>query len=918
MRRLRILPVRALALCIAMLVVLQASTLFAVQPSRRINAIDDAQRAPMSGNVSPRVRGASDLGELPGSQQLEQLTLRFSMSAAQEAALTQLLQDQQNPNSSRYHQWLTPEEYGAQFGMAQADLDQATAWLTSKGLTVTEVARSKNFITFSGPVSAVEKAFQTSIHSLQSGGETNFANISEPVLPAALQPVVTGITGLNNFKLKPHVRPRFTSDKSGSHFLAPGDLYTIYDMGSLVSGGTNGSGVTIAVMGQTEISLSQVATFRSVSGLSANAPTVKLYGTTPGTVNNDLAEAMLDVEWSGAAAPSASILYVYSKDVVDTSLTQAINNNLAPIISISYGLCESGWGQSNLNTYNALFRQANAQGQTIVGPTGDSGATDCDYSSGSSTVTSAQYGLAVDFPASSPYVTALGGTMFNEGSATGATTYWSGSNGSNQGSALSYIPEAVWNETTSGSALAGSGGGKSDYFAKPAWQTGTGVPTDYVRDVPDIAFNAASGHDGYLICMTTYCTNGYRASDDTLAVVGGTSASTPIFAGVLALVEQKTGSRIGNANPTIYALANSTYYGTVFHDVTVGDNKQPCTSGTTDCPSGTTSIGYSATTGYDLATGWGSLDVANFVNDWSAVTPLSSGGSAVSTTTVTASPTSVTAGNSVSVTVTVASGTSGVTTTPTGTVQLLVDGTATGSTLSLSSGTATGTVSTASLSSGNHTITASYSGDTTYGSSLGSATVDVVAASTADFTLSPATATATVSSGGTASPITFTVASVNGFTGSISFSAASTSTLAAQYSFSVSPVTLTSGGTATTALTLYAYQSSAKVGHGMTQLAAQQAVLRRGEKGAAGGALVLAGLLCILMPRRRRLSALLLISFSGVLMTGLSGCGSGSSGSSSSVTKTATGTYTITVTATSSSTSSTVTSHTSTVTFVVN
>ncbi|WP_263409257.1 protease pro-enzyme activation domain-containing protein [Terriglobus tenax] len=924
MRSPQLPSVRSIALSLAALFLAQSAALFAAQPTRRIASINDGQRVSLSGNVSPRVRSAADLGEMAGNQQLEQVTLRFSMTAAQETALTQLLQDQQNPNSPRYHQWLTPEQYGAQFGMSQSDLDQATTWLTSKGLTVTEVARGKNFITVSGSVTAMESAFQTSIHTMKVGTETRFANVTEPALPASLQAVVSGITGLDNFRLKPHARPRYTSSISGSHFIAPGDLYTIYNMNSLVTGGTNGSGVTVAVMGQTAIDTTQVATFRSLAGLSTNAPTLRLYGTSPGTVTDDLGEAMLDVEWSGAAAPSASILYVYSQDVVGTSLTQTINNNLAPIISISYGLCESGWGQSALNTYNALFRQANAQGQTIVGPTGDSGATDCDYNGGSTVVTQAQYGLAVDFPASSPYVTAMGGTMFNEGSTTGATTYWSASNGTNQGSALSYIPEAVWNEYTTTYGLSGGGGGKSDYFAKPTWQTGTGVPADYVRDIPDLSLNAAASHDGYLVCLTTYCVNGYRDANSNLASYGGTSVSTPIFAGILALIEQKTGSRIGNANPTIYALANSAYSSATFHDITTGDNKMPCQSGTTDCPAGTTSIGYSATTGYDLATGWGSVDVSSLVTNWSAVSPLSSGGSSTSTTTVSTTPTNVTAGNTVTVTVSVASGTSGVTTTPTGTVQILVDGTATGSALTLSSGTASTTVATASLSSGNHTITASYTGDTTYTGSLGSATIDVVSTSTADFTLTPASTTVTVASGSTASPVTFTVASVNGFAGSISFSASTTSSnLAAQYTFSASPVTLTSGGSATTSLTLYAYSSSARSTNGLTRIASQQAKLTRGGELAAGGAVMVAGLLCFLLPRKRRLPVLLMIGFSAVLTMGMSGCtnntaSSSSSSGSSGTTNTTKGTYTITVTATSSSTSSTVTSHSSQVTFVVN
>ena len=210
-----------------------------------------------------------------------------------------------------------------------------------------------------------------------------------------------------------------------------------------------------------------------------------------------------------------------------------------------------------------------------MGPAGDSGATDCDFQ-----FPTASQGLAVDFPASSPFVTGAGGTMFNQGSATGATQYWSASNGSTSGSAISYIPEVAWNETSTTNGLAAGGGGASAFFAKPSWQIGTGVPADSSRDVPDISLNAASSHDGYLFCSKGSCTNGYRDASGNLNVVGGTLVATPSFAGILALVEQKIGSQLGNANPTIYGLANSTYYNTVFHDITSGNNSSPCDIGT--------------------------------------------------------------------------------------------------------------------------------------------------------------------------------------------------------------------------------------------------------------------------------------------------------------------------------------------------
>ena len=312
------------------------------------------------------------------------------MTPAQDAALTQLLEDQQNPASPRYHQWLTPEQFGAQFGMPAADLAKVSSWLTAQGFTVTEVARGGTYIRFSGNVGLAQTAFHTSIHNVSLNGQQHFANLTEPSLPAAIAAVTSAITGLHDFHPVPHhhylsvpapagvaastnalgarfTDPSYTSSVSGNHFIAPGDFYTIYDENALLTSSVTGSGVTIAVMGQTDVVLSDIAAFRSVSGLPVNAPTVSLYGTDPGVPStNDQVEAELDLEWSGATAPGASIVFVNSKDVIDISLVQAINNNLAPIISLSYGVCESAVGQSLLNSYNTLMKQANAQGQTVL------------------------------------------------------------------------------------------------------------------------------------------------------------------------------------------------------------------------------------------------------------------------------------------------------------------------------------------------------------------------------------------------------------------------------------------------------------------------------------------------------------------------------------------------------------------------
>lgn len=627
--------------------------------SRITQAVSNESVAPIPNSVHPRARLATDLGPTQADTKLTGMTLRFTPSATQQAALDQLLLDLQNPASPSFHQWLTPQQYGAQFGLSTSDLAKVTSWLTSQGFAVTGVAQGGTFVSFDGTVAQAQATFSTSIHNLTVNGEVHFANVTNASVPSALTDVVADITGLHNFRPTPRLhtilaKPAFTSSVSGSHYLAPGDLYTIYNVNPLLNNAINGTGVSIAVIGQVQIYAADVAAFRSASGLSStNLPTSVAEGGGASTANNcdpssstncsspnllDLAESSLDVEWSGAMAPAAVILYVNGPDVFNNSMTQAIDQNLAPIITASYGLCETGWGSTYINSMNQLFQQANAQGQTILAASGDAGATDCD--SGPSAV----YGLAVDFPASSPYVTAMGGTQLNEGNTTGTTQYWnanSSSSSANSGSALSYIPEAVWNDYSQGTFGAG-GGGISAFFAKPAWQIETGatgmttqVTPDTKRDVPDISLVGSNAHDPLLYCANNSCVVGFRATTNgNLTASGGTSFDSQIFGGMLALIEQKIGSRIGNANPTLYSLGNNAaYYSTasssVFHDVTVGDNAMPCTQGKVNCPSGGT-IGYSAGTGYDLATGWGTVDLNNLANAWNVVSTVVPGFSVTS------------------------------------------------------------------------------------------------------------------------------------------------------------------------------------------------------------------------------------------------------------------------------------------------
>ena len=601
---------------------------FTQSPGREriLEVIDNASPVALRGNVRTMFRPENDMGPVEGSFKLENISLMFKLTQSQQADLTALLEEQQDPSSPNYHHWLTPEQYADRFGLSQNDINQVKAWLQAQGFQVTQTARSRNWVSFSGTAAQVQAAFQTEIHHFSLNGETYYANATEPCVPSALADVVLGIHALDNYRLKPrsvfrHVKtepnPNFTSSISGNTFVAPGDFATIYDVNSLYATGIDGTGQSIAVMGQTNILMSDVEAFRRASGLPANDPTVILIpgSPDPGVVSADLTEASLDVEWSGAVAKNATILYVNSgtaNGVLD-SLQYTIDQNLAPVISISYGACEQDWGSSNLQFAEVLAQQANSQGMTIVAASGDSGATDCDFSTNPNIpVTIATHGLAVDAPASLPEVTGMGGTEFNEGSG----TYWLPAPTQDVSpSALSYIPEVVWNGTSQTNGLLAGGGGASASFPKPSWQTGNGVPADNARDVPDISLNASTDHDGLLFCSQGSCVSGYRDSSQNLLVAGGTSAGAPTFAGLVALINQQINSPQGNVNPVLYALAASSPE--AFHDITTGNNMEPCQAGTTDCPAGGP-IGYSAAVGYDLASGLGSIDALNLVTAWSA------------------------------------------------------------------------------------------------------------------------------------------------------------------------------------------------------------------------------------------------------------------------------------------------------------
>jgi hypothetical protein len=697
----------------------------------RIGAIDESSLVVLRGNRHPLATFANDRGEASSDLPMERMLLVLARDASAESALQSLLARQQDKSSPDFHAWLSPDQFGQRFGASAADIQKLTDWLASHGFRVNRVSQGGMTIEFSGTAGQVKDAFHTAIHSYAVNGEKHYANASDPQIPAAFAPVVAGINTLHNFLKKPAIRvlgkasrvantalwqPEFTFSGSAGvqHYLAPGDFAKIYNTAALYQNGIDGTGQSIAIVARNNINLSDVQIFRIAFGLPLNDPQIILDGPDPGNLTGpEETEADLDIEWSGAIAPKATIKFVVSAstnstDGVDLSSLYIVDNNLAPVLSSSFGQCEQSLGLTENTFYNNLWEQAAAQGITAVISSGDNGPAGCDSDS---QTTPATQGLAVNGLASTPFNIAVGGTQFNENGAD--STYWSATNGPDQSSALGYIPEVVWNESCAdpnvcgAASLFASSGGASTLYSKPSWQAGLGVPNDGKRDLPDVSLDASAGHDGYLLCQDGICATNASGQLINAELVGGTSASTPTFAAIMALIVQKTNSRQGQANFVLYPLAAAQNAANcsatsppqsqcIFNDITVGNNNVPGQTG------------FSATPGYDLATGWGSVNAANLVANWQNVTFRST------VTTLQLSSTNLTHGQPVTATATVAPSVGAGT--PTGNVALLAAGSVGVNLGNLSNGKVSGAVET--LPGGTYSVTASYGGDGNFGTSL--------------------------------------------------------------------------------------------------------------------------------------------------------------------------------------------------------
>jgi len=779
----------------------QASVAASVAP-RVVDHVDESRLTTLRGNVPLLAQARFDRGAAPSSTQFTHVHLVLARSAEQQVELNKYLSELQDKSSANYHKWLTPEQFGKQYGPADSDVAAIVAWIESHGLKLEQVSVGRTNIAISGTASQLEEAFHTKIHSFDADGQQFFSNVTDPSVPAALAPVVSGVAQLNTIRPRAHhvggqmgtfdsdshrlmpiagassLRPRpdlttGTTPSTYGLYLTPGDAATIYDTPNTTfnlnytSGTTyDGAGVTIGVGGRSGIKASTVAAYRSRFLGNSTAPTI----TNPEgvTANGDTDEAYIDTELAGAMAPGATIHYYISSDLI-SGINQALDENTVDIFSLSFGACESNLGTSNNALLNGMWEQAEGQGIAVTVSTGDNGSAACDNPSDTNgnNVPDAIQGLQVSGFASTPHNVAVGGTDFSGLLGNFPTYAPAGGTSSIYRSAKSYIPESTWNDSTQADGsisantpytgtdaniVGGSGGASSCStktaggvcsagYAKPTWQRGHGTQTDSVRDIPDISLMAGNGADAaaWLICtddtnqagtLTANCTI-QTDSQFYFEAFGGTSTSAPAFAGILALVQQKTGSRLGQAAQELYNLYNGTHKAAIFHDITVGNNAVACNVNTPNCVKNTAGFyfesGYDTTTGYDLATGLGSVDAKQLITYWGSAV-----GSASAAVGVTPSASTVTTAQAF----TVATAVTGASGTPTGTVTL-TSGSYTSGAKTLTGGAYTFSVAAGALAAGAHTLTVSYSGDATYASTTGSATITVEAPPAPSISLSP-------------------------------------------------------------------------------------------------------------------------------------------------------------------------------------
>ncbi|MGA8607840.1 MAG: protease pro-enzyme activation domain-containing protein [Candidatus Sulfotelmatobacter sp.] len=850
-----------------------------VRPVLITQTVDESNLVALGGNTRPEAKAEYDRGRVDDNLLMEHLLLLLKRSPEQERELEEFIDDLHDSSSPTFHRWLTAEEFGERFGVAKQDRDTIKNWLQSHGLKINVDYTNDLLIDFSGTAGQVRKAFHTEIHNLNVKGVKHIANMSDPQIPAALAPAVVGVVSLHDFRPYPMYRPRadYTVSENGAKYylIVPGDLATIYNLNPLFSAGISGQGQTIVVIEDTDVyTTADWMSFRSVFGLSSytDGSFTQIHPAPPSGTNNcsdpgaagDEREAIIDAEYASAAAPSAAVVLASCTNTGTfgglIALQNLLNESSTPpgLVSMSYGECEAGNGASSNAAFNSTFQQAVTEGVSVFVSSGDHAAATCDVSD-----EDAIYGIGITGFGSSPHNVSVGGTDFGDTFAGTNDSYWGATNSKTYESAKSYVPEIPWNDSCASLLLAefegfsqtygssgfcnsskgeadfldtvGGGGGPSGCatgtpsqsgivsgtcagWPKPSYQSLLGNPSDGVRDIPDVSLFAASG---LWLHYYPYCFSGPGGAPCTEPPVdwpgaGGTSFSSPIMAGIQALVNQKAGARQGNPNFVYYSLAateygaagdsacNSTLGNTVgssciFYDVRQGDNDVNCI-GTQNCylPSGANGVlstsdsayqpAFSTTTGWDFATGIGTVNAYNLVNNWPAGF------------TLTASPSSVT------ITQGGASGKSNITITPvngfSGNVTLAASGLPTDVTAAFSPNPATSSstltlTASATAATGTATVTITGTSGTLRNTTVLSLTVNALKT----FSLSASPNAVTITQGGANGKSNITITPDNGFSGNVTLAASGlptgvTASFNPDPATSISTLTLTASATA--------------------------------------------------------------------------------------------------------------------------
>ncbi|MGA8428573.1 MAG: protease pro-enzyme activation domain-containing protein [Candidatus Sulfotelmatobacter sp.] len=470
---------------------------------RVTQAIDESQLTTLGRNTRPEANRANDRGALPEGYGVEHMLLLLQRSPQQEQALDKFIDSLNDKKSANFHHWLTAEEFGAKYGVAQEDIDTVTKWLESHGFQVNKVYASQIMIDFSGAAGQIKQAFHTELHALDVNGEAHISNMNDPQIPAALAPVVKGIASLNDFKPHPTYKSAVDYTFSGCassaavpsepgtcYAITPQDNAAIYNLNPLFSAGISGQGQTIALVEDTDTygGAADWNTYRSTFGLATSFPAgtytqVHPGGCTDPGTNADDGEAAIDVEVASAIAPSAAIELISCSSGTVTFggllAMQNLVNGAGPypgVVSVSYGVCEALNGNGGNAAFYNTYQQAASEGISVFVSSGDDGPSSCAN----------EFGQEYDIPGQgvtgwgeSPYNVSVGGTDFEDvyNSKTGQnggaplSTYWSQTNPTNPpyGSALSYIPEMPWDDACANSLISFVATGSfTAYGASPA------------------------------------------------------------------------------------------------------------------------------------------------------------------------------------------------------------------------------------------------------------------------------------------------------------------------------------------------------------------------------------------------------------------------------------------------------------------